>query len=247
MSTLETIRSAAPHHAGSLEVHLLGTVDYSAFLGLQEYLTYEISGRNDTSGVLLLCEHAPVITIGREGSHADLLENQERIDLLGIETHWVSRSGGAYVHAPGQLAAYLMLPLDRLGIGLSAYREMLESALSETCRSLKIPAKRSDVPGLWGRGGQIAHFGTSVRSWVTNHGMFLNISISPDFYNLTIPNRVNVPASSIQNQRLQPLPMSQVRETVIRKIAESFGYQLTDISTGHPLLRRQHQKVVTHV
>ena len=53
-----------------LEVHLLGVVDFDAASFLQERLVYELSGRDDQTGALLLCEHPPIVTIGREGSRA---------------------------------------------------------------------------------------------------------------------------------------------------------------------------------
>lgn len=248
MSSTITDPDPPLRHAGALEVHLLGTVDFDAFLGLQEYLTYEISGRDDTSGMLLLCEHPPLITIGRQGSSADLPVDSGDLERDGINVRWISRSGGAFPHGPGQLAAYLMIPLNRLGIGLSQYKNLLEFALCETCRELKIPVKRSAAaPGLWGRGGQIAFFGASVRSWISNHGMFLNVTISPELLKLTKPNSVGGPPSSIQSQRLQPVSMTQIRESVSRQIADKFGYEMTDISTGHPLLKRTLQKVPTYV
>ena len=247
MSNSHTGRQSSLRHAGALEVHLLGTVEFDALLGLQEYLTYEISGRDETSGVLLLCEHPPLISVGREGSSADVLTEVPTLQRDGLDVRWVSRSGGAFPHGSGQLAVYLLVPLNRLGIGLSVYKDLLESALCETCRELKVPVKRSaDAPGLWGRGGQIAYFGASVRSWVSQHGMFLNVTISPQLLNLTIPNSVGGQPTSIQCQRLQPVSMAQIRECLIRQVAAKFGYELTDISTGHPLLKRTLQKVPTY-
>lgn len=237
-----------PNHSGALEVHLLGTVDYSAFLGLQEYLTYDLSGRNDLTGKLLLCEHPPLISVGREGTSNDLRVTEEERERTGLPVHWGARGGGAFSHAPGQLAIYLMVPLDRLGIGPRHFRKRLETATCESCIELKIPAKRLDhSPGIWGRGGQLGFFGSSVRSWTTNHGLFLNVCISPDYLAMTSPNGDDLQATSIQAHRIQPVQMPQLRESLIRRIAAQFGYDTTDVSTGHPLLKRTTQPVTTYV
>lgn len=237
-----------PSHSGTLEVHLLGTVDFAAWLGLQEYLTFEISGRNDLNGKLFLCEHPPLITIGREGTSNDLRIDEEKRDRMGLPVRWVARGGGAFPHASGQLAIYLMIPVDRLDIGPAEFRKRLEAATCESCIELKIPAKRlKHSPGIWGRGGQLGFFGSSVRSWTTNHGLFLNVCISPDYLAMTSPNSDDLRGTSIQAHRIQPVQMPQLRESLIRRIAAQFGYATTDVSTGHPHLKRTPQPVTTYV
>ncbi len=248
MSSPASKTVALPPHAGTLEVHLLGLVDYASLLGLQEYLTYEISGQSGPSGILLLCEHPPLISVGREGKSSDILIDEDQRKRAEMPLHWVSRGGGAYPHGPGQLALYLMLPLDRLNVGLADFRRRFETAVCESCRELKVPAKRHpDSPGVWGRGGQLAFFGASVRSWVTNHGLFLNVSISPDLLKMTTPNPIQERATSIQAQRIQPIQMPKLRESLIRTISNQFGYEMTDVSTGHPLLKRTTRRVAVHV
>lgn len=248
MSIPVPLSKACPPHGGTLEVHLLGLLDFETFLGLQEFLTFDLSGRQDLSGVLLLCEHPPAISVGRQGRSTDVHVDVASVTGSDIPIHWASRSGGAYAHAPGQLAIYLLLPLDRLGIGLVEYRRRLETAVCETCHELKVPAKRHpSSPGLWGRGGQLAFWGASIRSWISNHGMYLNVSISPAFLAITNPNPDQQRATSIQAHRIQPVPMSHLRESLIRTISAQFSYEMTDVSTGHPLLKRTSRQVATHV
>lgn len=234
-------------HDGTLAVHLLGLVDYSALLGLQEYLVYDLSGRNDASGILLLCEHPPTISMGREATRRDLRIDQNDLEQRELPVHWVSRGGGTFTHAPGQLALYLLVPLQKLQLGLAAFQRQFEQSVLATCRELKFPAKRrSGEPGLWSRGGQLAYFGASVRSWITCHGMFLNVTVDPRFLELALPNPVGERSTTMQSQRLRPVSMSQVRESLIRQIAAGFGYHMVDVSTGHPLLKRTTQRVLIH-
>ncbi len=72
-----------------MEVHLLGLVDFAAALQLQERLVYEISGRSDQLGVLLLCEHPPVISIGREGSRTQIQAEQHELEACEIDVQWI--------------------------------------------------------------------------------------------------------------------------------------------------------------
>jgi len=235
-------------HCGSLEVHLLGTVELDAMIGLQEYEIYELSGRGTTDGILFLCEHPPCLSMGRESSRSQLPWDEDRHVGEHLPVRWVSRGGGAYAHAPGQVAVYLMIPLRRLGIGLSGFRERFEQAVVLACRDVKVPAKRqSGVPGVWSRNGHVAYFGAAVRSWITCHGMFLNVSIDPQFLRLSETNSLGVPAASMQSQRLDPVPMSNVREALIRRLGEAFGYRSIEVSTGHPLLKRSPKTNPVHV
>lgn len=236
-----------PIHDGTLEVHLLGLVDFDALIGLQEYQVYELSGRQDKGGRLFLCEHPPIISMGREASRSHLLLDDEELRRMELPVRWVARGGGAFLHSPGQMAIYLQLPLQRLGIGLSQFRELFEGAVLSTCQELKIPAKRHpEETGIWSRNGQLGFFGAAVKSWISCHGMFLNVSIDPRHLEWTISNPCGTRSTTMQSQRLDPVRMTQIRESLIRHLAANFGYAAPEVSTGHPLLRRTLQRVLIH-
>ena len=234
-------------HNGSLEVHLLGLVEYRAAQSLQQRLVYEVSGRSDTLGILLLCEHPPLITIGREGSRQNVLAGQHDLDACEIPVRWVARGGGAILHASGQLAVSLILPLNRLGIGAGDFRERVEEALLETCREMQVPAKRSPgATGLWSRGGQLAGFGAAVNNGTSSHGAYLNVNPDPSFLRMVESSPPGERITSVEAQRGRRIDMSQVREAVIRHLAREFGYTRTHLYTSHPLLKRTTKQVCQH-
>lgn len=268
--------SSAPR--GALEVRLLGLLDFDAALGLQEWLAYELSGRRDGQGVLLLCEHPPLISVGRQGSRTQIVAGDAELAACDMPVRWISRSGGAVVHAPGQLAAYLLLPLDRLQLGLAEFRRRFETALLNVCHELRVPTKRlDDGPGLWTRGGQVAHFGAVVKSWVTQQGMWLNVCPQPGFLRMVRsefdvgPGRGECDATgvapsepalvhpraavgtvehrvtSLQDQLQRRVSMHLAREATLRHIAAAFGFKEVHPFTGHPQLIRSRQRVCTTV
>lgn len=232
----------------SLEFHLLGLVDFDAVLALQERLIYDLSGRQDRLGSVLICEHPPVVTLGAGASAIHVRESREVLAQSAIDVRWVGRGGGACCHAPGQLAVYCVLPLDRLALDLSGFRERLEEACVQTCHEVHVPARRREgSPGVWGRGGHLAVTGAAYRNGVTCHGLFLNVAPDPSFLALAQTNAEGEPATSMQAQLLRRVPMGHVREALIRHLAAAFGYDQIHIYTGHPQLKRTTRKVCLHV
>jgi len=241
------MRTSLPIHDGTLEVHLLGLVDFDALLGLQEHQIYELSGRTDRLGTLFLCEHPPIVSMGREASRSHLLLDDVELARRELPVRWIARGGGAILHAPGQLAIYLQIPLRRLGLGLTEFRFLFETSLLALCQELKIPARRHPgETGIWSRNGQLGFFGAGVKSWITCQGMFLNIAIDPRLLHCVVSNPSGARSTSMQSQRLDPARMPFVREALVRHISTAFGYPSAEVSTGHPLLRRTLQKVLTH-
>jgi lipoate-protein ligase B len=247
MAQPATTRYEGPAAAAALEVRLLGLVDFDAALALQERLVYELSGRDDAQGALLLCEHPPLITLGREASAAQITADPDDLRTCEIDVRWVARGGGTVIHAPGQLAVYPVLPLARLGLGLNEFRTRLEEAAVAVCRDMRVPVKRRpSEPGVWSRCGQVASFGAAVKSWVSYHGLFLNVDPDPSFLPLVAGNPGGERPTSLQALLLRPVSMAGVRESVIRHVAERFGYARFHIYTGHPWLKRTTQKVCVH-
>ena len=71
------------------------------FLSLQDRLVFELSNRSDTQGGLLMCEHPPLITVGREGSREHILASPQELISRELDVRWLNRGGGCLVHAPG--------------------------------------------------------------------------------------------------------------------------------------------------
>ncbi|MDA1018134.1 MAG: hypothetical protein O3A00_27220, partial [Planctomycetota bacterium] len=128
--------------AGTLEVRLMGLVDFDSALHLQQRMVYDIAGREDRSGGILVCEHPPIVTIGREGSTSHLAITADELRSRQVSVRWINRGGGAIVHSPGQLAVYPILPLDRLDLSPTDYRQVLEDSVLDVCREIHMPAWR---------------------------------------------------------------------------------------------------------
>src|SRR5258708_25372800 len=95
----------------TLQVYLLGVVEFESALVLQRRLAYQVAGERD-GAMLLLCEHPPLITVGRQGSRAHILCEPEELRAREWRVRWVNPGGGCGPPPPRPLPRYPILPLD---------------------------------------------------------------------------------------------------------------------------------------
>ncbi len=165
-----------------LEVVQAGTVGYQEALDWQRQLAEDrIAGRLPHD-VLLLLQHPPVVTLGRNAHAAHLLEP------TGIDVFEVERGGDITFHGPGQLVGYPILDLTAYKQDLHWYLRTLEEALIEALGVLDIPAARNPgFTGVWTRGKKIASIGIHVKQWVTWHGFALNVTTDLTQFDRIVP------------------------------------------------------------
>jgi lipoyl(octanoyl) transferase len=133
----------------------LGTIDYATGLRLQQRLV-ELRKESRIGDVLLLLEHSPVITLGRNANAANILAPSELLAQRGVEVFECDRGGDVTFHGPGQLVGYPILDLrgflsedgKRKTLGAVEFVRHLEEVLICTCSEFGIPTMR--IPGLTG-------------------------------------------------------------------------------------------------
>lgn len=224
----------------AIEAHLLGTVEFDDCLTLQQRLVYETAGRTDRQITLLLCEHPLKITVGRLGSRSHIHLSRHELISRQIEVRWVNRGGGCLVHAPGQLAIYPVVPLDRSSLTVGDYLERLQRGLSDAlaelhCQVHSLPGRF----GLWAQSGQVVAVGAAVKNWVSYFGAYLNVSpaLYPFRWVESDPSD-QTRMTSLSADRRRPVRMATVREAVVRHLSAAFECQRYHIYSGHPLLRQ---------
>ena len=149
----------------------LGTVDYATGLRLQEQLV-ALRKEDKIGDVLLLLEHSPVITLGRNAKAANVIASSELLAQRGVELFECDRGGDVTFHGPGQIVGYPIFDLrgfatpdgKRKTLGAVEFVRRLEEVLIRTCADFAIPTRR--VPGLtgvWTDGASNdAHVGTAA-------------------------------------------------------------------------------------
>lgn len=233
--------------APSLRVYLLGLIDFETCLNLQQRLLYEACDPHSGQPSVIVCEHPPLLTIGRNGSRSHLLCDPGDLKARQIDVRWINRGGGCWLHLPGQLAVYPILSLESCNFGLADYIERLERTLLDVAAEFRIAASvRERGYGLWSRQGQLASIGVAVRRWTTYHGFYLNVCPQLEPFRLIQQWPSGDRASSFSAERQRPIKPASVREAVVRKLAEHLGFARYYLHTGHPTLkavRRTHAYV----
>lgn len=224
----------------TLQVYLLGAVDFEATLGLQRRLVYEVAG-DPSQAALLMCEHPPLITVGRQGSWSHVLASPEELRARRLRLRWVNRGGGCLLHLAGQLAVYPILPLARLGLGLREYLHMLQETVRSVLGDFDVVAdKRADPSGVWTKGRLVAATGVAVRDWVTYYGTVLNVNPALEPFRLIRCDPLGGrPVTSLERERRVPVRPSLVRERFLHHFVGGFGFGRTALFSDHPTLRRQ--------
>lgn len=148
-------------------------------------------------GTLLLVEHdPPVITVSRRPKAAEhLLADTSRLETMGVQVEPTDRGGDITYHGPGQLVAYPIVDLNRVGLRLHSYIRLLEQAAIDTCTTFGIQTGRDrDATGVWlpptkrhPGGAKVCAIGVRVRRWVTMHGLALNINTDLSHFDLIVP------------------------------------------------------------
>lgn len=222
----------------------LGLVPYPDALELQHRLV-AARKRDEIPDTLILLEHPPVFTLGRNGSDANILASPDYLEQVGIETFRVERGGDVTYHGPNQLVGYPILDLHnyRLDVGwyVRSLEELLIGALADFGIAGKIVEKLVgvwfDSPSLSGNSAapravaKIAQIGARIENWVTFHGFALNVDPNMAHFDLIVPCGISDKAvTSMARILKQPVEMLAVRERVAAHFAQVFGVELADIS-----------------
>ncbi|MES1204732.1 MAG: lipoyl(octanoyl) transferase LipB [Pseudomonadota bacterium] len=176
--------------------HWLGRVPFARTAALQDVLRARVVD-NRLPETLLLLEHDPVITLGRNADFGNVLHTEASLAARGVSLHQASRGGDVTYHGPGQLVGY---PIFHLRAGVRAHVEGMATAIAVVLAEIGVTARyRREAPGLWvqtpeaaGAGeskieSKICAFGVKVHRRVTTHGFALNLDPDLEAFRLIVP------------------------------------------------------------
>ena len=216
----------------TVRVRWLGRIRYGDGLAIQAEAAREVAEGGEES--LLLLEHEPVFTLGRNADAADVLLDEERRRALGIELFESDRGGKATYHGPGQLVGYPILNLDPDRRDVKAYVTDLEEALIRTLASLGIAAARSPrkdrVTSVWVGNDKIAAIGVHISRWITTHGFALNVTNEPlaHFGGIVPCGITDGGVTSIERVLGRAPSLQEIAAALLPRFAEVFGREIIE-------------------
>ncbi len=214
-------------------IHTLGRQSYLPVWQAMQAFTDQRS--SDTADALWLVEHAPVFTLGQAGRSEHVLAPGE------IPVIHVDRGGQVTYHGPGQIVAYPLIDLRRLGIGVKALVERIEQAIIDTLADYQIHGlRRCGAPGVYVHDAKIAALGLRVRRGCSFHGLAFNIAmdLSP-FARINPCGFQGLAVTSVADCG-GPADMAQVSARLVAALSQQLGLRPQPVNaipdTLHSLL-----------
>jgi lipoyl(octanoyl) transferase len=200
---------------------------YADALALQQELM-DTRKRGQGVDTLLFVEHPHVVTMGRNGSDANILASADVLARTGIDYFETNRGGDVTYHGPGQLVGYPILDLREWRRDVRAYFQGVEQALIDALAAFGICAERipeRGYEGVWVKGEKIAAIGIHISRWVTSHGFALNVDTDLRYFQYIVPCGLTKPVTSLRKLGSQA-NREEVRSAVAASFANVFQYEL---------------------
>ena len=217
----------------------LGRIDYRAAWDRQHALV-AARATGAIPDTILLLEHPPVLTLGRQADPAFVRADSATLMARGIELIRVERGGEVTYHGPGQLVAYPIIRLADRGLLVRPMVRALEAAMIETCASYGIEAGRRDGhPGCWVDADgpsprKIGALGIRIERGVTYHGIALNVTTRLEDFALIDPCGMpdaTVTSIAFESGRTDEEASTASVETAAGRFAPALARALADVAT----------------
>jgi len=170
-----------------LAVRRCGRISYADGLELQSKLV-RARQAGEIPDTLLLLEHEPVFTLGRNARRENLLSSADALRARGFEVFETGRGGDVTYHGPGQLVGYPILDLSPDRQDVHRYVRDLEEVMLRTCGDYGVAAERvAGLTGTWVGLEKIGAIGVRIARWVTSHGFALNVGTDLSAFALIVP------------------------------------------------------------
>ena len=211
----------------SLHVRRLGLLDYETVW--QAMQTFTDQRDEATPDELWLVEHPPVFTQGQAGKAEHILAAGD------IPVVQVDRGGQVTYHGPGQIVAYPLIDIRRMGMGVRELVTAIEQAIIAVLKTYDVDAvPRADAPGVYVDGVKIAALGLRIRRGKSFHGMSFNIDMDLEPFERINP--CGFQGLEVTNlSALTGVSMKEVEDRLIVSLSKVLGYNGRFLMTADSL------------
>ena len=226
-----------------VECRWVGKMPYKECWEYQQRLFDDLLAKqgdgSDFAGTIIFVEHPAVYTLGKSGKMSNMLIDEARLKALGAEFYHIDRGGDITFHGEGQVVCYPILDLEKLGIGLHRYIELLEQSIIEAVAEYGIDGRRLEgATGVWlydeteNSAGEklqrnwrkICAIGVKASRFVTMHGLALNASTDLKWFTMINPcGFIDKGVTSITKELGREVSFEEASKVLCEKLLKNFG------------------------
>ena len=197
----------------------LGLVDFKEAWDFQKKVFSDVKN-GELTHAFILCQHNPVITLGRQATSKNILIPESELKNKGIEVFNVERGGDATYHGPGQLMFYPILNLNYFKRDIHIFLRKLESIAMQTFSEFSIATQRiKGLTGVWFKDKKIASIGIAIKNWITYHGVAMNIK-QDDLSNFSLirPCGMDIMMTSLETCIGEKISVRDIKKILTRRL-----------------------------
>ncbi len=201
-------------------------MDYKKALDLQ-FRLLEKRQKGEIDDTILIVEHLPVITLGRNAKRENVLFSDNYLKEHDVDIVEINRGGDVTYHGPGQIVGYPIVNIKEQKLGIKDFVYKLEQMIIDMLKDkYDIDAERDDINnGVWVNGEKITALGLAVKRWVTMHGFALNVSTDLSFFKLIVPCGIESrTVTNIEQLTGKNVDIEDVNKDVIDYFINEFKY-----------------------
>ena len=226
-----------------VECRWVGKMPYKECWEYQQRLFDDLLAKqgdgSDFAGTIIFVEHPAVYTLGKSGKMSNMLIDEAHLKALGAEFYHIDRGGDITFHGEGQVVCYPILDLEKLGIGLHRYIELLEQSIIEAVAEYGIDGRRLEgATGVWlydeteNSAGEklqrnwrkICAIGVKASRFVTMHGLALNASTDLKWFTMINPcGFIDKGVTSITKELGREVSFEEASKVLCEKLLKNFG------------------------
>ncbi|MFA7419439.1 MAG: lipoyl(octanoyl) transferase LipB [Melioribacteraceae bacterium] len=203
----------------------LGFIDYQQAWDLQKDIFVKRT-KDEISDTFFMLEHPHTYTLGKVAEKENLISSESQLKELGVSVYEIDRGGDITYHGPGQIVGYPIIKLSDWKEDTHEYLRGLEEVIMKVCADYGLETHRNTkYTGVWIAERKIAAIGIKVSRWTTMHGFAFNVNTDLNYFGGIIPCGIRDKEVTSLNRELgKEISIDEVKEKLVEKFAEVFGY-----------------------
>ena len=203
----------------------LGLIEFEQAWQFQKALFSQVKEGTLTSA-LILCQHYPVITLGRLSDKRNILAPQDELKAKGVGIFQIERGGDVTYHGPGQLIAYPIFNLRLLKKDIHLFLRQLEKVAIDLLSDFGVMGLRQPgLTGVWVGKQKIASIGIAIKNWITFHGLSINVKKDDlSGFRMIKPCGLDIEMTPLEIEIGRDIGIETIKENLINKFEDIFKY-----------------------